>query len=201
MDAEQPHFAGCNCENLRYMKTTLYAVLCAAFCITMAAAEQGAPAAGKIYDEQFSSLERELVPLAEAMPADKYDFAPTHGEFTGVRTFALQAKHVAYIIYAVSAAILGQKNPSQTVAENGPAGLTSKDQIVQYLKDAFAYGHKAMASLTNANQLDLIASPFGGDKVARVSMASTALWHSYDHYGQMVVYLRMNGVIPPASRH
>ena len=187
------------------MKITRYAVLCAAFCGTFcimvaAGAEQGAPAAGKIYDEQFSNLEHELVPLAEAMPADKYDFAPTHGEFTGVRTFGLQAKHVAYVIYAVSAAILDQKNPSQTVAENGPAGLTSKDQIVQYLKDAFAYGHKAMASLSNANQLDLIASPFGGDKIARVSMASTAIWHSYDHYGQMVVYARMNGVIPPASR-
>lgn len=202
MDAGQPHFAGCNYENLPYMNTSRYALLCAAFCITaVAGAEQGAPVAGKVYDEQLSSLEHELVPLAEAMPADKYDFAPTHGEFTGVRTFALQTKHIAYIIYAVSAAILEQKNPSQTVAENGPAGLTSKDQIVQYLKDAFAYSHKAMAALTNANQLDLIKSPFGDDKVARVSMASTVLWHSYDHYGQMVVYARMNGVIPPASRH
>jgi hypothetical protein len=183
------------------MKTMIYAALGAALCVlTAAGAEQGAPEAGKIYDEQFSSLERELVPLAEAMPADKYDFAPTHGEFTGVRTFGLQAKHIAYIIYAVSAAILDQKNPSQTVAENGPADLTSKDQIVRYLKDAFAYGHKAMAGLTNANQLDMIASPFGEGKVARVSMASTAVWHSYDHYGQMVVYCRMNGVIPPASR-
>ena len=183
------------------MKTTLYAALCAALCIIAAAgAEPGTPAVGKIYDQQFSSLERELVPLAEAMPADKYDFAPTHGEFTGVRTFGLQAKHVAYIIYAVSAAMLEQKNPSQTVAENGPAALTTKDQIVRYLKDAFAYGHKAMAGLTNANQLDVIASPFGDGKVARVSMASTAVWHSFDHYGQMVVYSRMNGVIPPASR-
>jgi hypothetical protein len=190
MDAGQPYFAGCNYENLPYMNTSRYALLCAAFCITAAAgAEQGAPVAGKVYDEQLSSLEHELVPLVEAMPADKYDFAPTHGEY------------IAYIIYAVSAAILEQKNPSQTVAENGPAGLTSKDQIVQYLKDAFAYSHKAMAALTNANQLDLIKSPFGDDKVARVSMASTVLWHSYDHYGQMVVYARMNGVIPPASRH
>jgi hypothetical protein len=183
------------------MRTIRDAALCAAICIlTAAGAEPGAPAVGKIYDQQFSSLERELVPLAEAVPADKYDFAPTHGEFTGVRTFGLQAKHIAYIVYAVSAAILDQKNPSQTVAENGPAGLTTKDQIVQYLKDAFAYGHKAMAALTNANQLDLIASPFGEGKVPRVSMASTAVWHSYDHYGQMVVYGRMNGVIPPASR-
>jgi hypothetical protein len=190
-----------NCENLNYMKTTLSAAVCAAICVmTAAGAESGAPEVGKIYDQQFTSLERELVPLAEAMPADKYDFAPTHGEFTGVRTFGLQAKHIAYIVYAVSAAILDQKNPSQTVAENGPAAVTTKDQIVQYLKDAFAYGHKAMASLTNTNQLDLIASPFGEGKVARVSMASTAVWHSYDHYGQMVVYSRMNGVIPPASR-
>jgi hypothetical protein len=183
------------------MKTILSAALCAAiWVITAAGAESGAPAVGGIYDQQFTSLERELVPLAEAMPADKYDFAPTHGEFTGVRTFGLQVKHIAYIVYAVSAAILEQRNPSQTVAENGPAALTTKDQIVRYLKDAFAYGHKAMATLTNANQLDLVKSPFGEGKVPRVSMASTAVWHSYDHYGQMVVYSRMNGVIPPASR-
>ena len=184
------------------MKTTIGAILSAAICfVATAAAQPAAPQVSNVYDQQLTMLERELVPLAEAMPADQYDFAPTHGAFTGVRTFALQAKHVAYVMYEVSAAVLEEKTPSETAAnENGPANLKTKDEIVNYLKQAFAYGHKAMASLTNTNQLDMVKSPFGGNKVPRVSMASVAVWHSFDHYGQMVVYSRMNGVVPPASR-
>jgi hypothetical protein len=187
------------------MQTIQHAVLGALLCavpgmLTAAPADTGAPPVSKIYDQQFTMLEHELVPLAEAMPAEKYDFAPTHGEFAGVRTFAQQVKHVAYVIYTVSASVLEQKNPSQTAAhENGPEAIKSKDEIVKYLKDAFAYGHKAMASLTNANQFDMVAG-FGNSKSPRVAMASAAVWHSFDHYGQMVVYSRMNGVIPPASR-
>ena len=150
------------------MKTTLLTLLGAAICLLPALAAEP-PQVGKIYDQQLSMLERELVPLAEAMPAAKYDFAPTHGAFTGVRTFALQAKHVAYVMYEVSAAVLEEKTPSETAAnENGPANLKTKDEIVNYLKQAFAYGHKAMASLTNTNQLDMVRSPFGGNKVPRI---------------------------------
>jgi len=184
------------------MKTLVSAVLCAGMA-AMAAAGAGPETAqaGKVWDQQFTQLEHELVPLAEAMPADKYGFAPTQGQFTGVRTFAQQVTHAAYVIYRMSAAILDEKNPSETDAnENGPAALKTKGQIVQYLKDAFAYGHKAMRSLTNANQMDLVKSPFGQNRTARVFMASLMMWHSFDHYGQMVVYLRMNGIIPPASR-
>lgn len=183
------------------MKTTLYAVLFAAICVLAAAADEPGAQVSKIYDRELTQLERELVPLAEAMPADKYNFAPTQGEFTGVRTFGLQVRHIAYVIYEVSAAVLEQKTPSETAEnENGPATLKSKEEIVQYLKEALAYGHKAMASLTNANQLDLVKSAFGDGKAPRISMASIAVWHSYDHYGQMVVYGRMNGVVPPASK-
>jgi uncharacterized damage-inducible protein DinB len=182
------------------MKMTALAVPALAICLLPARAAE-TPQAGKIYDQQLTMLERELVPLAEAMPAAKYDFAPSNGAFTGVRTFAQQVKHIAYVMYDVSAAVLEEKNPSTTGAhENGPDDLKTKDQIVNYLKQAFAYGHKAMTSLTNANQLDLVKSAFGGNQVPRVSMASVAVWHSFDHYGQMIVYSRMNGVIPPASR-
>ena len=75
-----------------------------------------------------------------------------------------------------------------------------KDEIVKYLKDAFAYAHKANGTLTSQNLMGLVTSAFGKEKVPRLSMATVATWHSYDHYGQMVVYARMNGVIPPASR-
>ena len=146
-------------------------------------------------------LEREFVPLVEALPADKYDFAPTNGEFHGVRTFGQQVSHVAAVIYMVSASVLGEKNPSEPGKnENGPALLKTKDDILKYLKDAFTYGHKAMTSLTDRNLTEMVQSPFGSNQVPRVSMASVAVWHSFDHYGQMVVYARMNGITPPARR-
>jgi hypothetical protein len=167
----------------------------------LSGAEVAAPPVSKIFDQQLTTLERELVPLAEAMPADKYGFAPTNGEFKGVRTFGQQVSHTAAIIYAVSAAVLVEKNPTEMGKdENGPASLQTKDDIVKYLKESIALGHRAMASLTDKNLTEMAPSAFGSGKAPRISMASIAVWHSFDHYGQMVVYLRMNGIIPPASR-
>lgn len=161
----------------------------------------GAPSISQIYDRQFSMAERDFVPLVEAMPTDKFNFAPTNGEFTGVRTFAQQASHSAAVIYAVAAAALGEKNPTEMgEKENGPASLKTKEDVVKYVKDAFAYGHKAMKMLTDKNQTEMVNSAFGNNKVPRVAMANVAIWHTFDHYGQMVVYARMNGVVPPASR-
>lgn len=142
---------------------------------------------------------RELVPLAEAMPAEKYGFAPTQGEFAGVRTFAQQVSHVAVVMNMVSAAVLKEKIPDAGPGENGPASLKTKQEIVAYLKEAIAYGHKAMKSVTAENIMENVPSAFGSRPAPRLAMANVAVWHSYDHYGQMVVYARMNGVIPPAS--
>jgi len=160
-----------------------------------------APSVSKIFDDELTMVEHELVPLAEAMPADRYDFAPTQGEFKGVRTFGKQTAHVAAVMYLVSASVLGEKVPAEAGdGENGPATLKTKDDYVKYLKAAVAYGHKAMKSLTDANLTSLVKSAFGNEEVPRVSMATVTVWHSFDHYGQMVVYARMNGIIPPASR-
>ncbi|MDQ6665244.1 MAG: DinB family protein [Acidobacteriota bacterium] len=158
--------------------------------------------ANLIFDKQLTSMERELVPLVEAMPAGKFDFAPIDGTFQGVRTFGMQAKHVAYVMNEIASGLLGEKNPSVTAAnENGPAELKSKEEILKYVKDAFAYTHKAFATLTNDNLLGQIDDPFGGkSKMTRLNAADIVMWHSFDHYGQMVVYARMNRVVPPASR-
>jgi hypothetical protein len=160
-----------------------------------------APKASEVYDRQLKSTEREVVSLVEAMPADKFNFAPKGGSFDTVRTFALQAKHIAFVIDEVSAAMLGEKNPSGGGAdENGPADVTSKEAIVKYVKDAFTYAHKAMATLTNENLMGETTDPFNPKgKKPRADSASIIFWHTMDHYGQMVVYARMNGVIPPAS--
>ena len=156
---------------------------------------------GKIFDQQITGVEREFVPLVEAMPSAKFSFAPTDGEFKTVRTFAQQSAHVATTLYEMSAAILGEKNPvTLGQNENGSPSLRSKEQIVKYVKDAFAYTHKAMLSLNGQNLEGMVKSPFGSGETTRLSLAVTAVSHTFDHYGQMVVYLRMNGIIPPASR-
>jgi DinB superfamily len=161
----------------------------------------GADAVGQIYDQQVGSIEREVLALVQAMPAGKFDFAPTNGAFAGVRTFALQARHDATIIWRVSASVLGEPNPPVDTGpgDNGPDTLKTKDQIVDYFKNAVAYAHKAMSSLTQQNMLDQVPSPFGPGKTTRLASAAFLGLHSYDHYGQMVVYARMNGVVPPAS--
>lgn len=179
------------------LRLSAMAVLVAALC----GAQTSAPPVSKVFEQQLTALEREFVALADAMPADKFNFAPTDGEFKGVRTYGQQASHTAAVLYAVSAAVLGEKNPTEMGQnENGPAALKTKDDIMKYLKDAFAYAHKAMAALSEQNLTEPVAAPFGSRKVPRLSMANLALWHSFDHYGQMVVYARMNGIIPPASR-
>jgi hypothetical protein len=173
-------------------------------CLAVSAVAADTPAASipKVLDSELSSLERELVPLAEAMPAEKYGFAPTNGAFDGVRTFRLEMTHIATVIDEMAAGILGEKLTIDLGEhENGAASLQTKEQVVKYLKDSVAYGHKAMLSLTNKNFTDMVPSPFSpNDTIARGYLAEIIMWHSYDHYGQAVEYLRMNGIVPPASR-
>ena len=127
------------------------------------------------------------------------DFAPTNGEFKGVRTFAQQIKHVAAVNYEIAAAILEQKAPVDINEESGPASITTKADILTYLKESFAYVHKAIATINEKNVVETVKSPFGEGSVSRMGLATSIAWHGYDHYGQMVVYLRMNGIVPPAS--
>jgi len=161
----------------------------------------------RVLESDLQGVERNLTSLAEAMPADKYDFAPTAGEFTGARTFGLQLRHVATTNYVVAAFVLGEKKiPVETgTLDNGSDSLRTKEQIVQYLKDSFAYTRKAFAAITDQNATELLDqkapwTAFGQDRVPRILFANLAVWHTYDHYGQLAVYLRMNGVVPPASR-
>lgn len=154
----------------------------------------------QVLDRVIANTEEEFVPAAEAMPEDKFGFAPTNGEFKGVRTFAQQVKHVAAVNYEVGAALLEEKSPVELNGEAGPASITSKADIIKFLKESFAYVHKAVATINENNLTDTVRSPFGEGKVTRLGLACAASWHAYDHYGQMVEYLRMNGIIPPASR-
>jgi uncharacterized damage-inducible protein DinB len=154
-----------------------------------------------VFNHSLSNAEREFVSAAEAMPDDKYSYAPTNGEFKGVRTFALEVRHVATVNYEFGAVILGEKNPVEAGSEeNGADTLKSKEDIVKYLKDSFVYLHKALGSLNEQNLITPIKSPWGPGNITRLSIALIAVAHPMDHYGQMVEYLRSNNIVPPASR-
>jgi DinB superfamily len=158
------------------------------------------PTFAMVFDRNLGGVEKEVVSAAEAMPDDKFNFAPTQGEFKGVRTFAQQIKHIAAVNYMLGAGILAEKPPIDLKGENGPDNITSKADVVKFLKDSFAYAHKAANSVTDANVLEMISTPFGPNKTTRLTLTIIMLSHPFDHYGQMVEYLRMNGIIPPASR-
>ena len=112
-------------------------------------------------DQAVGQVEGEFLPAAGAMPEDKYSFAPTNGEFKGVRTFAQQVKHVSAVNYMIGATILEQKPPVKLGGENGPDSITSKADIMKFAKDSFGYLHKALASINDKNQTDLVKNPFG----------------------------------------
>jgi hypothetical protein len=158
------------------------------------------PTVTMILDRGLNYPESEVVPAAEAMPDDKYNFAPSNGEFKGVRTFGQQVRHVAAANYMICAAILAEKPPVELGGENGPPSMTTKADSVKFLKDSYAYCHKAYSSINADNATGQVQSPFGPNKVSRLGLAVLNVGHDFDHYGQMVEYLRMNGIIPPASR-
>src|SRR5579872_4878882 len=156
---------------------------------------------GDALNAALAITEHEFVPAAEAMPEDKYDFAPTNGEFKGVRTFGQEVKHVAAANYLVFSDMLGEKPPMDIGGENGPDSIKSKADIMKFLRDSFALGHRAYGDITPQNEVAPVKNPFGGKNPStRLGLASLIIGHCFDHYGQMVEYLRMNGIVPPASR-
>jgi uncharacterized damage-inducible protein DinB len=173
---------------------------CSSFVVAQAPKSAEPRTTGQVLDHYIANVEGEFVPAAEAMPEDKYSFAPTNGEFKGVRTFAQQVKHVAAVNYLIAAAILGEKPPVDTGGESGPDAIKSKAEIVTFLKESFAYVHKAVPGIGEKAALEAVKNPFGDRPVTRLELAAWVPGHSFDHYGQMVEYLRMNGIVPPASR-
>jgi uncharacterized damage-inducible protein DinB len=154
----------------------------------------------QVLERSVAGVESEFVPAAEAMPEDQYSFVPASGEFKGVRTFAQQVKHVAAVNYLVGAAIREERPPIELGGENGPDAIKTKAEIMKFLKESFTYIHRAVASINEGNLLKPIKSPFGGGTTTRLGMATLIVGHGFDHYGQVVEYLRMNSIIPPASR-
>ena len=146
--------------------------------------------------------EKVIVSAADAMPADKYGFAPTNGEFKGVRSFGQMVKHLSATNYILAAAALGEEPPADAGDELGPEAVRTKAEILNYLKGSFAYLDKAIEAIgqKTAPVKSSPISPLKSTEATRLALAVESLVHAFDHYGQMVEYLRMNGVVPPASR-
>jgi len=187
-------------HKINFLFSFLLLMACSGLALGQDTKAAGSPTIAQVMNRGVFSVEGEFVPAAEAMPEDKYSFAPASGEFNGVRTFAQEVKHVAAVNYLVGASILEEKPPVNLGSENGPDSVKTKADAVKFLKDSFAYVHKAISSINSTNLLTPIKSPFGEDKVTRLDLATLIVGHCFDHYGQMVEYLRMNGVVPPASR-
>jgi uncharacterized damage-inducible protein DinB len=154
-----------------------------------------APASpGQVFGKLLSGQQEEVVAVAEAMPADKYNFAPTNGDFKGVRTFAQQLTHIAETQYF----LFGGFGAKPTIDPKSLEKLSGKDEVIQALKDSFAFAHKATETMTAQNAFEEIEQRDGTN--TRAGIAAFSLAHTNDHYGQMIEYLRMNGIVPPGSR-
>jgi hypothetical protein len=161
---------------------------------------QPPPTIASTVDREISTIEKEIVEAAEAMPEDKFNFSPESlnipgSDYKGVRTFAVQVKHVAASNYALWSPLTGDKFPENFMGGNGPADLKTKTDIIKFLKDSFALGHKAAATLTAENMLQTAEH----SKSIRLHLATFAVAHAFDHYGEMVEYLRMNGITPQSN--
>jgi hypothetical protein len=159
------------------------------------------PTIASVVDRDISDVEKQMIDLAEAMPEDKFNFSPETlhipaSEYQGVRSFAFALKHVAASNWFIWSPLTGEKLPEGLGNGNGPDNLTKKSEILKFLKDSFALGHRAAGTLTIENMLQTA----GNSKSTRLRLAEFGVAHAYDHYGQLVEYLRMNGIVPPASR-
>lgn len=155
-------------------------------------------APAKVLHQMLHQCQHEILPLVEAMPADKFDFTPSSlnlpgAQYQGVRTFAEQVKHLIQANNHMFASISTLPAPNPDMAN-----LKTKEQIVQALKDSFEYGHQVIATITPENAFEAVGNGEGGP--TRVGVVAFAVAHGFNHYGQLVEYLRMNGIVPPASR-
>jgi uncharacterized damage-inducible protein DinB len=192
-------------------------VMSACFVMTTARAQMGAAPTvapgtavepAKALDDLLKLFEDEAVGVAKAMPADKYSFTPVAGTFAAgspakfdtVKSFSQQVTHVALANYYFYSAVGGMKPDVDMAALQKMTAdpKVSKEEALKMLMGSLAFAHKAIATITMANAFVAI-KPIDGQNT-RASLAAFGVAHGYDHYGQMVEYLRMNGIVPPGSK-
>ncbi len=148
--------------------------------------------------ETLQFVEGEFLGVAEAMPEDKYGFVPTGGKFDGVRSFGEQVKHVACVQFALFNEFEGRQ-PPPLCEKGGSSKAKSKAELIQYLKQSFDYSDSVMSQLSAANALDRVDGRYAAP-TTKLGISVASVWHVTDHYGQLVEYLRMNGIVPPMTQ-
>ncbi|MGC2448145.1 MAG: DinB family protein [Candidatus Sulfotelmatobacter sp.] len=185
--------------------------------LATAAAQQHEPTAAELSRDEtpakaimrtFEFQEYDVRSAAEAMPEDKWDFRPAAGMFKNerpefgpaeVRTFAEQVKHVACSNFAFAAELDGTK-PPVACDKDGPSPAKTRKELLVYLRDSFTALNKSLGAITQKNMFDPIEGPYAAPNT-RLGLAEICVWHAADHYGQMTLYLRLNGIVPPSSRN
>ncbi|HEU5402785.1 MAG TPA: DinB family protein [Terriglobales bacterium] len=148
--------------------------------------------------DSLKNVEDSFLGIAEAMPEDKWDFIPTVGNFKDVRSFREQVKHVACAQFAFFNEFEG-KTPPPDCEKGGHSPAHTKAELIRYLRDSFAYGNRVLATLNGKNALDRVEGRYAGPNT-KLAISVVAVWHITDHYGQIVEYLRMNGIVPPTTQ-
>lgn len=139
--------------------------------------------------QDYRTVRDYVLRSAEKMPADKYSFRPTQE----VRTFAQQIAHIADDQYNLCAPARDETRDAAYRAIE--TSLSTKTELIAALKSALAYCDAAYESLTDASA----AAPARGKDRTRFGMLNWNLWHTWEHYGNIVVYLRLNHLVPPSS--
>jgi uncharacterized damage-inducible protein DinB len=167
---------------------------------TLNSSAQDAGAKPKVVSEQQAVLDswndigRKLIAMAEDFPEDKYEFKPNPSQ----RTFAEQLLHASGVNYYFTNVVKGEKPPAE---ENPKRELfKSKADIVAYVKKAFADGAEAIKAKGEKGMGDRITDPYSHNSVRVADYAYGFIEHDGEHYGQLVVYYRVAGLVPPESR-
>jgi DinB family protein len=165
-----------------FLSFARFCALAGGVCLTLPAQQPVNPFAATVA-ERFTMVERQFIALADAMPAEKYNFKPTGGACANFGFFNQIEK----------------KEPPARCGTGGPSPAKTKAELMAYLRESFTYAGNVLRTMTPANALEAAGGPYGGNST-RLGLATLAVWHASDHYGQLVVYLRMNRIVPPASQ-
>lgn len=181
------------------MKTTTLIVFLLLLAVSPVFAQSDIPKSiSESVGDVLQYAQQQFLAAAEAMPPDKYSFIPTAGSFKDARSFAEQVKHVACANEAFFNEI-ERKTPPELCEKGGSSKASTKAELVQYLRDSFAYSEKVLATVNAQNALDRVNGRYAAPNT-KLGVAVAAVWHISDHYGQITQYLRMNGIVPPATQ-
>jgi uncharacterized damage-inducible protein DinB len=167
-----------------------FAILLSLSALSFCAESGGDNPMSKAIQSQYTNAKTNLTKAAEKMPAEAYAFKATED----VRSFAQLVGHVANANYFFCSAAQGEKSPSTANIEKT---VTAKADLVKALNDSFAYCDKAYNGLTDATAPEKMK--FGQSDTARIGILSMNNMHDYEHYGNIVTYMRLKNIVPPSS--